>query len=361
MANFSHSAFGVLLALATTAGLAGCAPAPEVGEERPLLLAVSLPPVATIVERVAGEGIEVFSLIGPGDSPATFQPSDAQVTRLARASHYFSAGVPFENGPWSSAVRSLNSIEVVDLTEVLELRSMESDLEEDLEKAEASWREAQEKGEASREGQKEGETSRDGEKGEVSREASHGEEKGEVSHEASHAGHHHLESAGHDPHFWLAPEALKKVGEAVRAELCLARPAACPGFEERLAELRADLDSLDGEIRSLLADRAGMEFFVFHPSWGYFADTYGLRQVAIEAGGQMASDSELGRLAHRAASSGTRVLFVQPQIGGSAAAAAAEALGLEVAMLDPLEADVFANLRGAAQQIAESHGSSEDE
>ena len=53
-------------------------------------------------------------------------------------------------------------------------------------------------------------------------------------------------------------------------------------LDEHLPETLVLHDELDGELRRKLAPLAGRSFLVFHPSWGYFAADYGLRQVAIE-------------------------------------------------------------------------------
>jgi zinc transport system substrate-binding protein len=42
------------------------------------------------------------------------------------------------------------------------------------------------------------------------------------------------------------------------------------------------------------------QFIVFHPSWGYFARDYDLKQVSIEVGGQEPSAAELGELVKEA-------------------------------------------------------------
>lgn len=275
---------------------AGCAERerPDREPER-LRLAVSLPPLATVVERIAGEDAEVFSLLGPGDSPATYQLPDAQVTRVARATIYFRVGVPFEDGPGLAALASVPSLHVVDLRRGITLRPMS----------------------------------------------------------AAHAGEH---GGRPDPHLWLDPAALVTVAETVRSALCEHDPDACDGYGARHAELVEELEALDAELAALLEPRRGAELFVFHPSWGYFADAYGLRQVAIESEGKMPSEAELGELAARMRSSGASVLFVQPQIGGSAAAAAAAALDVELEALDPLAPDVLANLRHVAERIARGAG-----
>ena len=46
------------------------------------LVTVSIPPQAWLVERIAGPRVEVVSLIQGGESPATYQPSDKQVSEV---------------------------------------------------------------------------------------------------------------------------------------------------------------------------------------------------------------------------------------------------------------------------------------
>jgi zinc transport system substrate-binding protein len=93
---------------------------------------------------------------------------------------------------------------------------------------------------------------------------------------------------------------------------------------------------------------------VFHPSWGYFADDYGLRQLAIEVDGKVPSDAEISRLQRRARELGITVVYVQPQIAGQALHAVADSIGARVETLDPLAPDVIANLRQTATEIAGS-------
>lgn len=113
--------------------------------------------------------------------------------------------------------------------------------------------------------------------------------------------------------------------------------------------------ALDSELTTTLEPIAGSAFFVFHPAWGYFADAYGLEQVAIESEGKEPSEAELTRLARLARQRGIRTVFVQPQISGSAARAVAHAVGAELEVLDPLERDVAANLRRVATRLVASH------
>ena len=100
----------------------------------------------------------------------------------------------------------------------------------------------------------------------------------------------------------------------------------------------------------MLVPYEGNRFYVFHPSFGYFADRYGLEQVPIELDGKSPSPRQLAGLIERAKADNVKVIFVQKQFPVDSANAVADAIGGDVLQLDPLAEDVVANL----QQIADS-------
>ena len=55
--------------------------------ERPVVF-VSIPPQAWLVRRLAGDSVEVETLLTPGANPHTFEPGARQVKKLAGASLY---------------------------------------------------------------------------------------------------------------------------------------------------------------------------------------------------------------------------------------------------------------------------------
>ncbi|MCP4291853.1 MAG: zinc ABC transporter solute-binding protein [bacterium] len=59
---------------------------------------VSILPQVWFVEQIAGNQVSVEALVGPGHSPATFEPTAKQMARLQDSIAFFSAGVPFEFG-----------------------------------------------------------------------------------------------------------------------------------------------------------------------------------------------------------------------------------------------------------------------
>jgi len=66
--------------------------------QKELTVMVSILPQVWFVEEIGGDQVRVEALVGPGHSPATFEPTTRQMVRLQAASAFFSAGVPFERG-----------------------------------------------------------------------------------------------------------------------------------------------------------------------------------------------------------------------------------------------------------------------
>jgi zinc transport system substrate-binding protein len=169
---------------------------------------------------------------------------------------------------------------------------------------------------------------------------------------AGHGDHDHHGGGRPDPHIWTSPPLARKMAAQIRDELGRLDPAGVQAYAASHVRLVADLDALDSEIRSTLARASGRRFMVFHPSWGYFADTYGLKQVPIEQGGKEPGARALARLIDQARSAGIRVVFVEPQDSPAPAQAVARAVGGRVATVDALGGDYVENLRRVAAAFA---------
>ncbi len=321
MPGTGKRAAAALLSIGLTAGVAAaCAPSGR----RPdgVAVAVSIQPQAWLVERIAGDLIEVVPLLNPGDSPATYQPTDAQISRVLRAAVYFRIGVPFEDGEWFRAVATGRQVRIVDLREGITLRRIEAGY------ARAPAGEHDHAGESEP-----------------------GHEQAAGGHEQAAGGHEHA-AGGPDPHIWLSPRLLHVQAATVERALAELLPEEAAAFSANREALDAELDALDAAIRIRLEPVRGAAVFLFHPSWGYFADDYGLRQIPIEIEGKEPSDSELTAFQELARRERVRVIFVQPQITSRTARILAEALGAEVQVLDPLAREVTENLRTVAETLA---------
>lgn len=273
-----------------------------------ITVAATVAPHAWLVGEIAGDDAEVVTVLPPSADPHTYLPTDAEATRLARASLLFRSGVPFENGAWFEALASRGAVSV--------------DLRADVDLLAESHR--------------------------------HSGDGHETGHEDS---THSVEAdVGHgaDPHTWLSPRRLAIQARTVASALSDAFPDRSAEITRRTASVITRLEALDAELSERLAPYRGRSFLVLHPSWGYFAADYALEQMAVEAGGSDPSDAELTALLRRAQSAAVRTVFVQPQSAQRVPAVLAEALGARVETLDPLAPDVPANLRRAADRLIES-------
>jgi len=160
-----------------------------------------------------------------------------------------------------------------------------------------------------------------------------------------------IEWQGDDPHIWLNLRLLSIQAGTVAEALTQADPDNRAWYQANLRQLKSRFATLDEEIRRSLAPFEGKSFFVFHPSWGYFAGEYGLQQIAIESGGREPSDQELTDLQEKARQARITTVFVQPQIQGRSAQAFAKAIGARIETLDPLAADVAENLATTTAQL----------
>ncbi len=295
--------------MATLPPLVGCRPAArtESASDKPLDVAVSIAPQAWLVRKIGGPHADVLTLVQPADNPHSFQPTDAQVSRLMRAAVYFRIGMPMENGPWFRAIETSGKITIVDMREGITLRPMEKHAHHEA------------------------------------------DEQAEESHPDAH------EHEGADPHIWLSPPLLKVQARTVAETLSRADPDHKADYQRNLAAVQQELDQLDAHIRAELATVQEKTFVVFHPAWGYFADAYGLKQTAVEIEGKQPTDAELTHLQREVKQLGTKAIFVQPQITGQAAGAIAAAVGARLETLDPQAEDVPQCLLHAAKAIAESY------
>ena len=75
---------------------AGCGSKNDVESSDKPVIAVSIVPEKTFVEKICGEHTEVVSIIPPGSSPENYEPSPKEIQKISDAKIYFSIGVPAE-------------------------------------------------------------------------------------------------------------------------------------------------------------------------------------------------------------------------------------------------------------------------
>ncbi|UCD64240.1 MAG: zinc ABC transporter substrate-binding protein [Candidatus Zixiibacteriota bacterium] len=257
----------------------------------------SIPPQAYFVEQVGGSLVNVEILVAAGQSPATYEPTPQQLTRLANADVLFTTGVPFESRLLRKIAADFQTLKIVATQAGITLKAIDR---------------------------------------------------------------HHSEGHAHeeifDPHVWLDPALAEIQAANICAALIEIDPSNRPVFERNLDDFTRRLDSVDTVVRQMLAPVRGRAIYVFHPAYGYFCDAYGLVQAAIEAGGKEPSARQLAELVERAERDSVSVIFIQPQFSQRQAESVGRAIGAGVQTLDPLSGDYLNNLVDMATSIASALG-----
>ena len=249
---------------------------------------------------MGGKHIDVSVMVGPGQSPATYEPRPKQMAALNKARFYFCIGVPFED-VWMERISKANpNLKLIDTRRGIELLSMK---------------------------------------------AYHGHDN---------EGSHHHGPEIKDPHIWLSPRLVKIQAENICAALIAEDIAHRPYYESNLRAFQAELDQRDGEISDILKHIKTRKFMVFHPALGYFARDYALEEIPIERQGKEPSAKALAALIEQGKKEGVQVVFVQQQFGHASAEMIARAIGGKVVYIDPLAEDYLENIRKIAESLTKA-------
>ncbi len=293
----------------------GCGRSPRPASDGPIQVLVSILPQKQFVEAVGGQAVSVHVLIPPGASPATYDPKPNDLIRVEEAEAWFRIGhIGFEQSHLAK-IESLNpDMKIVDTSQGIDLRFFaENEVHTHDQAAEDSVAQSAE----------------------------------------GHGGGGPLASKGVDPHVWMSPPAVKIQVAAIAAALAEMAPGHAERFRARAAAYTARLDALHEELKAMFAGLRSPILLVFHPAWGYFADTYGLQQIAIEQAGKDPSPEQMQRIIGIARASDIRVIFVQQQFSRGIARSVAEQIGGVVVAIDPLAEDYLTNLKTVGQTIFE--------
>lgn len=264
---------------------------------------VSILPQKHFVEAIAGDKFDVEVMVSPGLSPATYEPLPKQMLSLSETLIYFRIGVPFENSWITKISDNYPKLKIVDTREGIQLRSFET--------------------------------------------FEHMAENDFHDH-SSHT-HDHGEK---DPHIWLDPSLVKIQTKTICNALIAVDPDNADYYKENQDKFSLKLDSLDAQLFGIAASSESNKFLVFHPSWGYFADRYNLKQYSIEYEGKEPSPLQLSQIIKYLKENNISTIFVQKQFSTKSAETIANEINGTVKSLDPLSENYFDNLLYMAKVIA---------
>lgn len=262
-----------------------------------LAVFVSIAPQKYFVQQIGRERVDVQVMVQPGASPATYEPKPRQMAALSKTHIYFAIGVPFEKN-WLKKIAAANpNMRVVHTDDGIQKIPMSAHRHRSEQYQEKDL---------------------------------HGEP---------------------DPHIWLSPTLVMIQARTIRDALQESDPDHRSGYDTNYKAFVSSLADLDAELRNTFAGRQGLQFIVFHPSWGYFAHAYGLKQVAVEIEGKDPKPAQLKVLIEHAKENDIKIIFVQPQFSSKSAKLVAKEIGGQVAVADPLAQDWAGNLREVARKF----------
>lgn len=252
-------------------------------------VAVSIPPQEYILEQIAPNLVNTEVIVKPGNSPHTYEPKPSQMIALSKAKIYFAIGVEFENS-WLPKFKAQNSkLEIVHTDKNITKLPITS-----------------------------------------------GEEAGEL-----------------DPHIWLSPKNLKVIATNMANALIKLDAIHTKEYKYNLKKFITKLDNLDRVLQDKLSKLKNRNFLIFHPSWGYFAKDYRLKQIAVEIKGKEPSAKELISVVKLAKKTGVKVIFTQPEFSQNSANLIAKELNIKVIKVSPLTKDVIKNINNFANVLIE--------
>jgi len=293
--------FPLARALILAAAFLGCGPSSTGRGATPPTVVVTIFPVADLVARVAGEQLEVQTLLPPRASPATWEATPGQIRALHGAAGYVTVGGGLDG--WLDELGGReDALPLLRLTEGMVLKR---------------------------------------------------------------SGHEHGASASGDPHVWLDPILVRDVLLQKIVRFLMPLGPDTTAVRRRADLLADSLTALDTEIRETLAGAEQRSFVATHDAWSYFADRYGLVPLGslYERPGHEPSARALGRLVDAAREARLTAVLAEPQLAETAARALASELGARVVTVDPLggpdltdRSDYMSLMRYNARAFAQALG-----
>ncbi|MDF2578387.1 MAG: hypothetical protein K0S74_1871 [Chlamydiales bacterium] len=258
---------------------------------------VTINPQKFLVQRIAGDTLQVGLLIPAGVDMHNFEPTPQQILELNQVDVWFRIGESIESKVLEAIKSHKSQIEVVDIQQGLPLISMTAS-----------------------------------------------------DHHSNH--HTHSSAEGYDVHTWLNPQLLKEQAITIANSLKIHYPESAILYQKNLEKLLTDIDALHCEIKELLSFAKGKYLLVSHAAFTYFCQEYGLKQLSLEYEGKDPTVKQLSKILDKAHKYQLKLIFVEENSNDKGAYLVAQHIGAKVVEVKPLGFEVLDNLRFIAEKIA---------
>jgi zinc transport system substrate-binding protein len=262
------------------------------------VIAVSILPQKYFVEKIGGNDFETEVLVAPGASHETYDPTPQQMVRLGDAALWLKNGnLAFEEQWEPKFLSSHPQLKTLDWSEGIQLIA------------------------------------------------------GEDHHEEAAEEEHH---GGIDPHYWLSPRQALVLAQNTAKALEEINPEKATEYRQNLNQLQKRIQSLDSMATAAFSTLSGRSFMIFHPALTYFAQDYGLKQIAVEQGGNAPTARGLRQFIDMARKENIKVILVQQQFDRENAETIAREIGAKVIPFDPMAENWENNMLSIIKMMQEA-------
>jgi zinc transport system substrate-binding protein len=260
-----------------------------------LNITVTTLPQKLFVEKIGDKLVKINVMVDKGNDPHTYEPKPSKMIALSESDLYFTISLPLEK-LWIEKVKGSNR--------KLKIVAMDSGIEKLIS-----------------EGQNE-----------------------DVK-------HHDLQA---DPHTWLSPSRVRIMAENIMDALIRVDISNREIYWSNFLNFVKEINAIDSKIADIFlkSKKNQSTFMVYHPSFLYFAKSYGLNQIAIEFEGKEPPPKHLQSIIETAKKERINKIFIEPQLDKKSAYFIAKSIDAKLIEIDPLSYMWGANLIKLAEFIA---------
>ena len=142
-----------------------------------------------------------------------------------------------------------------------------------------------------------------------------------------------------NPHIWMSPSKAKIMAKNILDNLSKEYPKEKINFTVNYESLIKDINTTDSIARQVFSSKKNNTFIIYHPALSYFAQDYGLNQIAIEKDGKEPDPMYLKDIINTIKAKNINFILVQAQFDKTKANTIAKETECKVIVINPLAED----------------------
>jgi zinc transport system substrate-binding protein len=160
-----------------------------------------------------------------------------------------------------------------------------------------------------------------------------------------------IKKLGKDPHVWLDPSLVAIIAKNITESLIKANPKKSDIYRQNYEKFKKELSNIDKRLKEITKKIKQKSFIVYHPSFGYFAKAYGLKQIAIEHEGKSPTLKYLSKIVNYAKKHHIKTIFISPEFSQKEAKFIASKIGAKVEIVNHLSENWDTNILKMAKSF----------